>query len=162
MAGAAGSPISANEVNTFELVQAYLAADLDGRWGGSKTTLQAGRFVMNLGSRRLVAADDYRNTTNGYTGFRADYRSAGGTTATLFYVLPQVRLPDDLPSVLARDTQWDRESFDLQLWGGLMTKPKAFGPVTAELGYFGLAERDAQGRPTLEPGPPHIQRPCDP
>jgi hypothetical protein len=39
---------------------------------GTKLGLQAGRFTLNLGSRRLVAADDYRNTTNGYTGIRAD------------------------------------------------------------------------------------------
>ena len=31
---------------------------------------QAGRFTLNLGSRRLVAADDYRNATNGYTGLK--------------------------------------------------------------------------------------------
>jgi hypothetical protein len=33
---------------------------------GSKLGFQAGRFTLNLGSRRLVAADDYRNTTSGY------------------------------------------------------------------------------------------------
>src|SRR5687768_914265 len=55
-----GSAISANEVNTFELVQAYIAADFDDVFGnGSKLGLQTGRFTLNLGSRRLVAADDY-------------------------------------------------------------------------------------------------------
>lgn len=144
-----GSAISANEVNTFELVQAYVAADFDGPFGpGSKLGVQAGRFTLNLGSRRLVAADDYRNTTNGYTGLRADLKTASGVTATAVYVLPQVRLPDDLPSVLDQDTEWDRESFDLQLWGGYIARPNTLAGATAEIGYFGLLERDWAGHPT--------------
>jgi hypothetical protein len=144
-----GSAISANEVNTLELVQAYVAADFDGPFGaGSKASVQLGRYTLNLGSRRLVAADDYRNTTNGYTGLRADLRTSGGLTATAVYVLPQVRLPDDLPSVLDHDVQWDRESFDLQLWGGYVALPVSIAGATAELGYFGLHERDWSGHAT--------------
>lgn len=144
-----GSAISANEVNTFELVQAYIAADFEAPFGqGSKASVQLGRMTLNLGSRRLVAADDYRNTTNGYTGLRADLRTQGGTTATAIYVLPQIRLPDDLPSVLDQDTQWDRESFDLQLWGGYVAHPNTLAGATVEIGYFGLHERDWAGHPT--------------
>jgi hypothetical protein len=144
-----GSAISPNEVNTFELVQAYLAADFENVLGeGSKATAQAGRFTLNLGSRRLVAADDYRNTTNGYTGLRADFRTAGGLTVNAIYVLPQIRLPDDLPSVLSQETWWDRESFDLQLWGGYVARPDTVAGAIAEVGYFGLHERDWEGHPT--------------
>lgn len=143
-----GTTLGTGEVNTFELVQAYVAADFDAPFGpGSKLGVQAGRFTLNLGSRRLVAADDYRNTTNGYTGLRADLKTAGGVTATAIYVLPQVRLPDDLPSLLSQDSHWDRESFDLQLWGGLVARPATLAGGTLELGYFGLHERDAPGRP---------------
>lgn len=143
-----GTTLGTGEVNTFELVQAYIGADLDAPLGpGSKLGVQAGRFTLNLGSRRLVAADDYRNTTNGYTGLRADLKTASGISATAIYVLPQVRLPDDLPSLLSQDSQWDRESFDLQLWGGLVARPATLAGGTLELGYFGLHERDAPGRP---------------
>lgn len=144
-----GSAVSANEVNTLELVQAYVAADFDGALGeGSRVGVQAGRFTVNLGSRRLVAADDYRNTTNGYTGLRVDARTRGGLAATAVYVLPQIRLPDDLPSVLDHDPQWDRESSDLQLWGGYLSQANAIAGATAEVGYFGLHERDWTGHPT--------------
>jgi len=144
-----GSVVSTTDVNTFELVQAYLAADIDGAFDeASKLGLQVGRFTLNLGSRRLVAADDYRNTTNGYTGLRAEARTSDGTTATLIYVLPQVRLPDDLPSVRDQDTRWDRESFDLQLWGGLVARPDTVAGATAEIGYLGLLERDWAGHAT--------------
>jgi hypothetical protein len=73
------TPVSTNEVNALEPVQAYVAATFQDPIGaGSKLTLTAGRMMLNLGSRRLVAADDYRNTTNGYTGLRADVVAKGG------------------------------------------------------------------------------------
>ncbi len=144
-----GSAVTANEVNTFELVQAYVGADLRDLLGrGTSSQLQVGRMMLNLGSRRLVAADDYRNTTNGYTGIRADFKARDGTTGTFIYTLPQVRLPDDLPSIQRERTRWDRESFHLRLWGGLVLRPKTLAGAAAELGYFRLQEFDAPGRPS--------------
>jgi hypothetical protein len=87
--------LTTGEVNTLEPVQLYLAADIDRPLGErSRLSMQARRFTLNLGSRRLVAADDYRNTTNGYTGVRADLRLADRTSATIFYTLPQQRRPE--------------------------------------------------------------------
>jgi hypothetical protein len=144
-----GDALTTNEVNALELVQAYVAADFDAPFGAkSRLGLQAGRFMLNLGSRRLVAADDYRNTTNGYTGLRADLRTAGGIEVTAIYVLPQQRLPDDRAALEANAVRWDRESFDLQLWGGYIARPRTLGGATLELGYFGLFERDQPGRAT--------------
>jgi Alginate export len=145
----AGTPVSTNEVNTAELVQAYVAADIDAPWSG-RTSLQAGRFTLNLGSRRLVAADEYRNTTNGYTGLRADLRGARGASATLIYVLPQVRLPDDVVDVRAGRTQFDREDDDLQLFGGVYTRPALAEKTILQATYFGLRERDHNDEQTRD------------
>lgn len=146
-----GSAFSANEANALELVQAYVATDISQPFGiGSKATVQLGRMMLNLGSRRLVAADEYRNTTNGYTGLRADLKLRDGTTATLIYTLPQLRLPDDLPSVRRHRVRWDRESFDLRLWGGLIARPATLAGAMAELGYFRLQERDWARHPTRD------------
>lgn len=147
--GKAGSSISTSDVNALELVQAYVGADLGAPLGpGSKGSVQLGRFTLNLGSRRLVASDDYRNATSGYTGLRLDLKARDGTAGTFVYTLPQVRLPDDLPSLLDNDVHWDKESFDLRLWGGVLAKPKALGKATAELSFFHLQERDSPSRPT--------------
>lgn len=144
-----GGAISANEVNALELVQAYVAADWkDALGSGASVRTQLGRMTLNLGSRRLVAADDYRNTTNGYTGVRADFKTRDGTTSTLIYMLPQTRLPDDLPSIRKEKVRWDRESFDLQLWGGVVARPRTIAGATAEMSYFRLREDDGPGRPT--------------
>jgi hypothetical protein len=146
-----GTPLTTGEVNTFEPVQAYIAADLGSVFGkGTKTSLTAGRFMLNLGSRRLVAADDYRNTTNGYTGVRADFSAPGSIKATFIYTLPQARRPDDAASLRDQSAELDKESLDAVLWGGLASKAKVAGAATAELSFFHLGERDAPGRPTRD------------
>jgi hypothetical protein len=146
-----GTPVSTGEVNALELVQAFAEVKAPGLMGkGSSATLTAGRFVMNLGSRRLVAADDYRNTTNGYTGLRADLTWHSGWNATLIYTLPQQRRPDDLPQLRRNAVAFDHEGFDLVLWGGLVSRARAIGPVTVETSFFHLGERDQPGRPTRD------------
>jgi hypothetical protein len=142
--GDAGTPITTNEVNTLELVQAYVGYDIAEAFGpGTKLSLQGGRFTLNLGSRRLVAADDYRNTTNGYTGLRADLGLPNDLSATLIYTLPQVRLPDNRPDIVDNRVKFDRESFDLVLWGGLATKKLARKRGAIEFSYYHLGERDS-------------------
>lgn len=144
----ARTPLSTGEVNTLELVQANVSGEIAGAFGkGSSLKLAAGRFALNLGSRRLVAADDYRNTTNGYTGIRADLSAPGGITANLIYVLPQARLPDDPAALRAQAVRVDREDFDLVLWGGVAAKRRAVGPASAEVTFLRLVERDVAGRP---------------
>jgi len=123
----AGTPLTTNEVNALEPVQAYVRADLGPLLGaGTATSVQAGRFTLDLGSRRLVAADEYRNTTNSFTGLRADFAARGGIKATAIYVLPQLRLPDDGPALRRNAVALDKESFAAVLWAGwFRARPRA-------------------------------------
>lgn len=146
-----GTPVTTGEVNTLELVQAFAEVKAPGLAGeGSTATIAAGRFVMNLGSRRLVAADDHRNTTNGYTGVRADLAWRRGWSATLIYTLPQQRRPDDVPRLRRNAVAFDHEGFDVVLWGGLVSRARAVGAATVETSFFHLGERDEPGRPTRD------------
>lgn len=135
--------IGTTEVNALELVQAYVGTDFEEPFGaGTRASLQAGRMMLNLGTRRLVAADDYRNTTNGYTGLRVDASRKGGASSTFVYVLPQRRLPDDQLSILDNDIEFDTESSALVLWGGLVTVPELIGGASVEPSFFRLTEVD--------------------
>jgi hypothetical protein len=146
-----GTPVTTGEVNALELVQAFAQVRLgDAAGAGSTSTVQVGRFLLNLGSRRLVAADDYRNTTNGYTGVRADWATRTGWQATAIYVLPQQRRPDDLDGLRDAAVRFDHEGFDQVLWGGLASRAKALGGFTAEVSFFHLGEHDRPGRPTRD------------
>jgi len=147
------SAVTNNEVNALELPQAYVAGDFGNVLDQEvDATVHLGRLMINLGSRRLVAADDYRNTTSGYTGARIDLKRKAGGTATLLYTLPQRRLPDDLSSILDNDIELDRESSDLVLWGALFTTPKlaGAGSTAVDFGYFRLNERDAPDQATRD------------
>lgn len=144
-----GTPVTTGEVNAFELVQAFA------EWSatpaaGAGLTLRGGRFLLNLGSRRLVAADDYRNTTNGYTGLHGEVALAGGWRTSLIYVLPQQRRPDDAESLRDARVAPDREGFDQVLWGGVASRAKAIGAATVEASFLHLGERDMPGRPTRD------------
>ena len=144
----AGTPVTTGEVNAFEFVQAYARYALPLSGGGS-VAVQAGRFLLNIGSRRLVAADDYRNTTNGYTGLEAVFDTPA-VNATLVYVLPQQRRPDDAASIRNRKIVVDEEGFDQVLWGGTISRNHAIGDFAIEASYYHLGERDTRLRPTRD------------
>jgi hypothetical protein len=146
--GNARAPVGTNEVDTIEPVQAYLGLDVRAGPLGP-LSVQAGRMLINLGSRRLVAADDYRNTTNSYQGVRVDIAPSGVKTV-LFYTQPVVRLPDGPSAVLANRQQPDHAGPELALWGAVAAKPGMVHGATAEGTYVHLLERDAPGRPTRD------------
>ena len=141
--GDSGTGMGTGEVNALELVQAYVGADLADVFGAdTHASIQAGRFMLNLGSRRLVAADDYRNTTNSYTGLRVDLNRKAGPSTTLIYTLPQRRLPDDLPSILDNEIEMDSESSALVLWGGILTWPRLIAQESLQTSFFRVTEDD--------------------
>lgn len=146
-----GTPVSTNEADALEPVQAYVTGDITNPFGaGTKVTLTAGRMMLNVASRRLVAADDYRNTTNGYTGLIADMHGPDGWKSTLMYMLPQERLPDDPQRMRDTVIRLDKESFDLVLWGGVVSKDNVLDAAMAEVTYYRFDERDALGRLTRD------------
>ncbi len=144
-ASAAGT----GEVNTLEPVQAFVRVDFGKALGaGSKLAVQGGRMMLNLGSRRLVAADDYRNTTNGYTGLRIDIAPRPDISGNFIFVLPQQRLPDDRAAIRNGRVALDRESFDQQLFGGIIDFHNIIGHNSLDVSGFHLFERDSAGHPT--------------
>lgn len=131
------SSVGTGEVNALELVQAYVALRLD-REG--EQTVQFGRFAMDLGSKRLVSRQNFRNTTNAYTGARFQTPLAAGDL-TAFWVMPQVRLPDDRAGIEDNRIAWDREDPDLQFAGVFWSRDLG-GRRSLELYVYGLMERD--------------------
>lgn len=132
-------------------MQLYIGYRHDAPFGeDSGLFLQAGRFTMNLGSRRLVASDDYRNTTNGYTGLYAEVDFTKQARLSLYYTLPQVRLPLDREGLHDDEIQWDRESRYLQLWGLLLSGRELFADVHGDVGYVGFRDADSPRVPTRD------------
>lgn len=147
----ANSAVSSNDVDALEPTQFYVGLDLDEPFGkGSALGAQVGRFQMNIGSRRLVSSDDYRNTPTNSLGARIDGKLASGWSATTWYAMPDVRLPDDIPSVLDNRVQLDRASRHTVVWGGYVASPKVLLDGSFGLTYVKFRESDAPGRPTRD------------
>ena len=136
------SLLSTSEVNPIEPSQAWVSVDV-----AEATAVKAGRFNLNLGSRRLLSRNGYRNTVNSFTGVRIDHRTTGGATATAFWTMPHNRYPDDDPSLLQDDIVLDRERDELRTFGVyLVDQRTTLG--TLELFAVGLTEGDAPGYAT--------------
>lgn len=147
----AGSSVGTGEVNALELVQAYVGVNFGAAFGhDTTTTLDAGRFVLNLGSRRLVGRNNFRNTTNAFTGARFEFRGDKDEQLTLFYTYPQQRLPSDKRSILNNHVEWDSEGDDLIFSGGFFSKPKFAGSTKLELYFYALEEDDTAKRNTRD------------
>ncbi|BEV02174.1 alginate export family protein [Novosphingobium olei] len=149
------STAGTGEVNTFEPVQAFVRFELGdhgtGAFGkGAKAghgLLTLGRFTMDIGGRRLVARNRFRNTTNAFTGVEGDWTTAGGVRAIGFWTMPQIRLPDAAAEIADNKVRLDRESTDLQFFGGDVTVPGMLGGSVE--GYaLRLVERDRPDLPT--------------
>jgi hypothetical protein len=149
--GDAGSSIGTGVVNALEPIQAYVGADLGAVLGkGTITRVDAGRFVLDLGSRRLVARNEFPNSTTAFTGAKLDWGGAAKERLTLFYTFPQQRLPDDKASLLDNRVKLDRESDDLVFWGGFFNKPKIAGAANLDLYLLALDETDRPGHATRD------------
>jgi hypothetical protein len=146
----AGSALSGNDVNVLEPVQAYVSRSFAEPLGkGSTATVQAGRMLVNLGSRRLVASDEFRNTPQGSTGVRADVQTAGKTQWTVFYFLSQQRRPDDFASLRDNEFALDHEGTGLAYWGAMAARPGLLpGGALGEATYVRLQEKDHGTRAT--------------
>lgn len=144
-----GSPIDTTMINAAELLQGYAALRFEGPFrNDSRSEFRFGRQTIDIGSRRLVARNDFRNTINAFTGLHYEWQLKDGPAVRALYTLPITRLPSDAPSLLDNDIQFDEESFDLQFWGLHAQWPKLLWGATGEAYVSGLHESDSTDVPT--------------
>lgn len=144
----AGSVMNTGIVNPVDLLQAYLhfqGADLFSP--GSRTDLRIGRFTIDVGSRRFVARNRYRNTINGFTGFDWQWHGASGAQLRTFFTLPVNRKPDIRAELQDNELEFDEEDSEVKFWGLYYAAMLSWGDH-GELFYFGLDEDDSPDRAT--------------
>jgi hypothetical protein len=135
--------LGTDSVNTLEPLQAYAGLRFDDVFSrGGRLDVAAGRMTIDVGSRRLVSRNNYRNTINAYTGVNALWKGSEGLEARAFYVRPVQRRPADLDSLLDNDSELDTESSDVSLWGVFGTARDVFGKASGEAYFYGLRSRD--------------------
>jgi hypothetical protein len=145
------TPLGTDDSNAAELLQGYFGYRMGNLIAeGDMLDLTAGRMTIDVGTRRLVARNDFRNTINSFTGFQAVWKGSKGTRLQTFYTLPVDRRPTDRDDLEDDEIDADEESRRIRFWGIDVTQEKLVFGVNAELFLFGLDERDGRGIETTD------------
>ena len=137
--------INTTVVNTAELLQAYAELRLDDVVDG-ELRVRGGRITMDVGKRRFVARNRYRNTANAFNGIDAVWET-GDLTLRAFWTLPVQRKPFSVERLRDNDVRFDEESLEFHFWGLFTSARLPWGDGDrGELFLFGL-NSTADGNP---------------
>ncbi len=140
--------LSHSIANALELLQAYIEVPVDDLFiKGSQSSFRGGRITMDVGSRRLVARNRFRNTINAFTGLDWQWQ-LGHKKIRAFYTLPIQRLNS---GYIGNNRQkFDREHLKVRFWGLYYSQPTFSTLDQGEAFVFGLNENDTHGRKTKD------------
>jgi hypothetical protein len=138
-------PVNTTLVNAVEPVELVAGLRL-GSGAGPRPELRLGVQTLDLGARRLVARNRWRNTTNTFVGARLDLPGTDGSRTIAFAFSPLRRLPDDEPGLREADVRVDRASSDRRFLGVF----HAFRARPAEAYLFHLDEDGGPGGTTAD------------
>lgn len=142
----AGTPLSTSFVNSFELLQAYVRVEVPHAGAEAQSALTLGRQTLDIGSRRFVERNSFRNTINAYTGayWRTDWDA--GHELHAFYVSPVRKQPRGRGDLADNRVSGDEEEEGRRFWGLHYRRADAaaaLGPDVWLEGFaYGLSERD--------------------
>lgn len=142
------TPLGTDDVNVTEPLQAYIGmrfADVLQR--GDRLRARVGRMTLDIGSRRLVARNRFRNTTNAFSGAHFEWRSPRDAVLHGFFTVPVHRLPVDGASLRGNDFQWDQERSEQVFWGLHLVDAPLSERLSSDWFLYGFREAD---RPSLQ------------
>lgn len=150
--GDENTKIASGDVNPLDVLQLYAKWNFasDER---AESSMRVGRFTMDIGSRRLVARNRFRNAINAFLGIDWKRKSIDGEQIRLFYTLPVNRRPREFDRRLNNHMESDDQDTDFAFWGAYYKLPKtalAYWRSESELFYFGLGESDTHSQPTRD------------
>ena len=118
-------------VNEFDVLQLVGSLTVNNVFGtGLRTDLHFGRMTMDFGRRRLIARNDFRNTTNSFDGFHWQLSQGNTWRIRAFATQPVVR----------DDVRLDQQYHNLLFWGTSL-ESKHFPWFQVDAYYFGLNDQ---------------------
>ncbi len=152
----AGQPLNNTMVDSADFPQIYAAFSTQNLLdSGLGFEAKGGRMTMDLGNRRLVARNAFRNTTNAFTGISLRLRDGNGAwQVQAFGTQPVVRLPDQAGQLLHNDYAWDQEQKNTVFTGLYAETSRLPWGSSGELYLFYLGEdpNSANHRRLFTPG----------
>lgn len=124
--------LQGQEINQTELIQGFGeiflkdALGTDAKGQGRAISLRAGRMAFEIGSRRLIARNEFRNTTNNFEGFRLRLGERyNDVDLDSFLMRPVIRYP----------YQWDRPDWQNWVYGSFLSV-RSISPYITLQPYF--------------------------
>lgn len=145
------TPIGSDDVNVTEPLQAYVGWQASSFWrNDDHFEVKVGRFTMDLGSRRLVARNQFRNTPNAFTGAQVRWTNPRAMSFDAFYTWPQSRYPNELDGRALRDNDFafDEERAAVRFWGAHASGLRFFESYRMDFYVLGIEERDQPRAPS--------------
>ena len=142
------TPRNNSIVNTFDILQGYLQLKFRDDLDKVKGSLKFGKFTMDVGSRRLVARNRFRNTINSFFGIKGSFFQNSRTSFQGFVVLPVHRLPDQHEVLIDNEAAFDRVSVKTMFAGLTVSRWNSNHSIKGEFFLFGLNESDVSWRPS--------------
>ena len=135
------TPLNTTHVNPVDVLQAYMKTNVTGLFArGAQLRLQLGRQTMDVGSRRFVARNRFRNTINAFTGLDVEWTSPGEEGVRAFVTVPVQRRVN---SIRDNEPQLDIERTETIFWGATFSPRRWPGSIRAEFQLYGIHERDS-------------------
>ena len=139
---------AAGEIDTLEPVQLHALWKAKGVFApGAELDIMAGRFTMDIGSRRLAARANYRSFVQSFDGVHATWTGSDHLKITAFAVHPATRAPSDTDSAPNNEAVFNPTNDAIAFTGAHLDAPLPHG-LRGELYVFGLDERDASDAPS--------------
>lgn len=146
------TPLTTAFTNPIDILQATAGFELsDVLRTGDTLVVKAGRYTMDIGSRRFVARNRYRNTINAFTGIDAVYTPSEDVELHTFATLPVIRRPSTRAALADNEIDFDTESFDRIFWGFVATDRRFVDRIELAGSLYGLHDRRGLGRDYVTP-----------
>ena len=144
-----GTGVNNTHVDETDFIQAYLAwADQNLFYSGLGTELIAGRQTLNLGSRRLVARNVFRNTINSFDGVRLRLLDYNNWQFNAFVTMPVGRYPNNAQKILDGVQEFDETEYKTWFSGGFLEVYDIAWGINSEIYLYRLDEGDRDRNPT--------------
>jgi hypothetical protein len=146
--------VSTIVVNAVELLQGYLNVHLDDAiTKGSTLDLRLGWQTMDLGGRRLIARNRFRNTIQNCTGLTADWQGADKSELFVFFVLPIRVLPPNTArqGLVDNRIEFDQALINYRFGGAHYQRADLPFDTTGEVYFFVLGQDPDQGENRSRP-----------
>ncbi|WP_162883793.1 alginate export family protein [Chromatocurvus halotolerans] len=144
----ADTPLGTDDVNALEPLQAYVGLTHGTRGQGGELDILAGRFTLDYGSRRLLARNNFRNTSNAFTGVRAQWQRADDWSVSGLYTSPNVSRASDRRALEDNEVSVDAPSRDRYFWGVTLDNVSAGSSGRIDAYLFGLRTAASAGDPS--------------